>query len=44
MTDSTAQPPDEATKLNIHWFEEPIVHTDFAGYETLLPDRHSFLA
>lgn len=25
----------DAAKLNIHWFEEPIVHTDYAGYETL---------
>ncbi len=26
---------NEALALNIHWFEEPIHHTDFAGYETL---------
>lgn len=26
---------NEAAALNIHWFEEPIHHTDFAGYETL---------
>ena len=26
---------NEAAALNIHWFEEPIKHTDFAGYETL---------
>lgn len=25
----------EASKLNIHWFEEPISHTDFAGYQLL---------
>ena len=25
----------EAAMLNIHWFEEPIHHTNFAGYETL---------
>ncbi len=26
---------NEAAALNIHWFEEPIHHTDFSGYETL---------
>jgi len=26
---------NEAAVLNIHWFEEPVHHTDFAGYETL---------
>ncbi|MDC7226825.1 MAG: mandelate racemase/muconate lactonizing enzyme family protein [Spirochaetales bacterium] len=25
----------KASALNIYWFEEPIVHTDFAGYEIL---------
>ena len=25
----------EAAKINIHWFEEPVAHTDFAGYQTL---------
>lgn len=25
----------EAAKIGIHWFEEPISNTDFAGYETL---------
>jgi len=25
----------QASSLNIHWFEEPIIHTDYAGYELL---------
>ncbi len=25
----------KAKELNIHWFEEPVVHTDFAGYKML---------
>ncbi len=25
----------EAAKIHIHWFEEPVVHTDFAGYQLL---------
>lgn len=25
----------EARALNIHWFEEPVVHTDFQGYQLL---------
>jgi len=26
---------DEAKSIGIHWFEEPVTHTDFAGYEFL---------
>ncbi|PHV70083.1 mandelate racemase [Sporanaerobium hydrogeniformans] len=26
---------EQAVKIGIHWFEEPITHTDFAGYELL---------
>lgn len=26
---------NEASKINIHWFEEPVKHNDFAGYEIL---------
>jgi L-alanine-DL-glutamate epimerase-like enolase superfamily enzyme len=25
----------QATEIGIHWFEEPVVHTDFAGYQLL---------
>ena len=26
---------EQAKKIGIHWFEEPVMHTDFAGYELL---------
>ena len=26
---------EQAKKIGIHWFEEPVTHTDFAGYELL---------
>ncbi|MGI6069060.1 MAG: mandelate racemase/muconate lactonizing enzyme family protein [Blautia sp.] len=26
---------EQAKAIGIHWFEEPVVHTDFAGYELL---------
>lgn len=26
---------EQAIKIGIHWFEEPIIHTDFAGYKLL---------
>ncbi|MBI9104449.1 MAG: mandelate racemase/muconate lactonizing enzyme family protein [Spirochaetales bacterium] len=30
----------QASEINIHWFEEPVIHTDYAGYE-LLRNRSS---
>lgn len=35
---------NEAEHLNIHWFEEPIVHNDFAGYEILRQKTNISLA
>jgi L-alanine-DL-glutamate epimerase-like enolase superfamily enzyme len=35
---------NEAQSLNIHWFEEPIRHDDFKGYQTIYNKTHVSLA